>query len=286
MTKFLATNLFASSVYFSDALKLSSGVNDLHHKSGAGEFGVSREEFTEIARQIAYHDHLNELILARACASGNEAAWNRFVALYREKLNAFALSITRDPVTARELADSLYADLYGTRLGPDGRRASRLNSYKGHGSLEGWLHAVIAQEYVNRYRAGRALVSYDAEVESGAQFAEPVSFESTDEQDSRVAHAFDAAIGELDPEDRFLLASYFLDGRTLAAVAELLGVHESTVSRRLARITRTLRRSIIRKLGELGIGRNQAVDLFSTAIGDFGLDLRRLLRAPSGARKP
>ena len=39
------------------------------------------------------------------------------------------------------------------------------------------------------------------------------------------------AIAALDPEERFILASYYLDDRTLAVIARMLGVHESTISR-------------------------------------------------------
>ena len=73
-----------------------------------------------------------------------------------------------DP-NARELADSLYADLYGTRTA-DGRRISKLNSFTGRGSLEGWLRAVLAQEYVNRFRRQQRLVSLEEQVEAGVQF--------------------------------------------------------------------------------------------------------------------
>ena len=63
-----------------------------------------------------------------------------------------------------------YADLYGTTT-RDGQRVSKLASYTGRGSLEGWLRTVMAQEFVNRFRRQRRLVSLDEESEDGAQFA-------------------------------------------------------------------------------------------------------------------
>ena len=57
---------------------------------------------------------------------------------------------------ARELADALYADLYGLRsTGPD--RQSLLLSFSGRSSLASWLRAVLCQRYVDRLRADRRL---------------------------------------------------------------------------------------------------------------------------------
>ena len=72
------------------------------------------------------------------------------MARYREKLYDIAGYIAKESSAARELADSLYADLYGTTT-RDGQRISKLASYTGRGSLEGWLRTVMAQEFVNRY---------------------------------------------------------------------------------------------------------------------------------------
>src|SRR5947207_9166650 len=89
---------------------------------------------------------------------------------FREKLYDIARQITREDSAGRELADSVYADLYGTKT-REGERISKLSSYRGRGSLEGWLRTVLAQEYVNTYRKQRRLVSLDEESEEGVQFA-------------------------------------------------------------------------------------------------------------------
>ena len=68
---------------------------------------------------------LEELALARACAAGNERAWQDFISRYRQKLHSMALHITRDAAHAAELADSLFADLYGVNV-RDGVRNSKL----------------------------------------------------------------------------------------------------------------------------------------------------------------
>ena len=141
---------------------------ELHTKSACEEVGLTRESFTAILCEVGQkyatpasseleirtfflNLRVDELALARACAEGNNSAWEIFLTRYREKLYLSALRIAREDSAARELADTLYADLYGTTT-RDGQRVSKLASYTGRGSLEGWLRTVLAQEYVNRYR--------------------------------------------------------------------------------------------------------------------------------------
>jgi RNA polymerase sigma-70 factor (ECF subfamily) len=180
--------------------------------------------------------------------------------------------IAKESSAARELADSLYADLYGT-VARDGQRVSKLSSYTGRGSLEGWLRTVMAQEHVNRYRRQRRLVSLDEEADEGVQFAaaqpEPVAA-----VDPRVEDAFDQALSALPAEDQFVLASYYLDQRTLAEIARTLGVHESTISRKLDKLAKALRKQILAALGKAGMSRRQAQEALEVDVRDLRVNIR------------
>jgi hypothetical protein len=57
---------------------------------------------------------------------------------------------------AREVADALYAELYGVR-NAQGQRQSLFRYFQGRSSLATWLRAVLAQRYVDRQRAQRRL---------------------------------------------------------------------------------------------------------------------------------
>ena len=198
---------------------------------------------------------IDELALARACAAGNERAWETFLTRYRNTLYESAYKIAPTESTARELADSLYAELYG--VGAKGQqRTSKLLYYQGRGSLQGWLRVVVAQEYINRYRSVRRESSLDAAVEDGAQFAAPVPDVAV--ADPRVEAAVTAELATLNADERFLLVAYFLDHRTLAEIAKLQGVHESTISRRLERLTASARKSIRKRMMQAGMSARQA----------------------------
>lgn len=222
---------------------------------------------------------IEELVLARACATGNDSAWQDFMIRYREKLHDAALAITREDSQARELAGSIYADLYGTGE-REGKRVSKLSYYNGRGSLEGWLRTVMAQRHVNDYRGSRKNVSLDEEEEAGKQFvaAEP---ELPRQADPRLNTATDAALAAISPEDRCILAYYFLDDLTLAKIASILGVHESTISRRIEKLVRGLRKDILVRLTRLGLSRRQAEEALDADVRDLTVDIQRRLTQDS-----
>jgi RNA polymerase sigma-70 factor (ECF subfamily) len=194
------------------------------------------------------------------------------MARYREKLYDIAGYIAKESSAARELADSLYADLYGTTT-RDGKRISKLASYTGRGSLEGWLRTVMAQEFVNRFRRQRRLVSLDEESEGGAQFAANDS-EPVVAVDPRVEAATGEVLSRLPAEERFILASYYLDGRTLAEIARTLAVHESTMSRKLDKLAKSLRKQIVSLLEREGMSRRQAEESLEVDVRDLRLNIR------------
>ena len=264
----------------------------LYRQAGAQSLGLSERDLTSILEEVAAkylprdarqsevlelltNLRLEELALARACARGNETAWEVFLNRYREKLYNAAHSIASEDSAAHDLADSLYADLYGTQTS-DGRRVSKLDSFTGRGSLEGWLRAVLAQEYVNRYRRHQRLVSLEERTEAGVQF-EAEEFDPEQALDSRLEQATDQALASLAAEDKFTLASYYLDGCTLAEIARLLGVHESTVSRRLEKTTTLLRKSILAGLVKRGMNPKEARQAMDVEVSDLTLDVRRRL---------
>ena len=271
-------------------------MSELYAKSGAAGFGISLEQFAAITQEVAakclpggrtsHPDvefsrtlRLEDLVLARACAAGNERAWEVFLLRYREKLYEMARQITHEDSTARELADSVYADLFGTRM-RDGQRVSRLTYYGGRGSLDGWLRTVLAQEYVNTYRKQRRLVSLDEESEEGVQFAATAG-EPAVPADPRLDRAIDEALRSLAAQERFILASYFLDRRTLAQIARALSVHESTISRKVEKLTKSLRKQIVKSLLRQGMGRRQAEEALGADVRDLALDLRASLAQDS-----
>lgn len=267
-------------------------IRDLFQRSSGRAYGLTEAEFRCILEQVsakympgAGNDEkqefwrqlkLEELALARACALGREAAWTVFLNRYREKLYDIARGITKEDSQGRDLADSIYGDLFGTTQ-KDGYRVSRLNFYMGRGSLEGWLRTVMAQEFINRYRKQKRLVSLEEQTEEGVQFSS-ANPDPPQLPDSRLGAALDEALDRLPAEDRLVLASYYLDDRTLTEIGKVVGVHESTISRRLEKLLKSLRKQVMAGLVAKGMNRGQAEEALEVDVRYLHIDVSRKLQ--------
>jgi RNA polymerase sigma factor (sigma-70 family) len=231
--------------------------------------------------------HLADVELARRCAAGDETAWERFVRDYRPLLYRAADAIDHTG-GARELADSLYADLFGLKGEGEGRR-SLLASFQGRSSLGTWLRAVLAQRYVDRLRMQRRLEPlpdedaepHDTAVAAGRQPLR-VDPDPGDPNRSRylasLQEAVASAVAALDARDRLRLGCYYVQNLTLAATGRLLGEHEATVSRQLTRTRRAIRERVEQRLREQGFTDYQIAECVRALADDPGtLDLAQAL---------
>ena len=267
-------------------------------ESGAEFYGISAERFQGIVAAVVVRYAANlseaervelvaslrveELVLARACSAGIEAAWNVFIPRFRAALHATACRLTGDQASGRELADGLNADLYGIP-NSEGRRISKLDYYMGRGSLEGWLRAVLARQHIDRCRSHANDVSLDERIERGASFAaNPPAVAPA--MDDRLPAAIAQALAGLDNEERFLLASYYLDQRTLADIGRQTGVHESTVSRKLDRLTAALRKRVRRCLLTAGVAPRRCDEMLRELdVRDIDVDVAANLKQERSA---
>jgi RNA polymerase sigma-70 factor (ECF subfamily) len=276
---------------------LREAVGLRYGESRAADYGISRQALEAyVAAVVALYGaafsrgekleliaslHIEDLVLARACYEGNHAAWQQFLVRFRKSLQNMAVQITREVGAGRELADGLYAELYGMP-NREGRRISKLQYYMGRGSLQGWLRTVLAQKHVDRCRSRAKEVSLEEQEEAGNRFAAPEQTVAP-AGDERVARCVDQALSGLNSEERLLLASYYLDRRTLADIARQIGVHESTVSRKLERIAGALRKKLRQQLQAGGLDLTQCDELMAELdVRDLNVDVEgRLRQEPS-----
>jgi RNA polymerase sigma factor (sigma-70 family) len=194
--------------------------------------------------------HLEDLALACACADGAENAWEYFINTHRGYLRACAAAMIKRSATspeARELADSLFAELYGLS---EGKHGSLLRYFHGRSSLRTWLRAVLAQRHVNMIRAGRKFEQLDSEDgDGGVQVSVvPPASQAADPHRTRYFRLFSSALqtalNNLEPLDAQRLKMYYAEGKKLAEIGRVLGEHESSVSRHLEKVRTDLRRAV------------------------------------------
>jgi RNA polymerase sigma-70 factor, ECF subfamily len=249
-------------------------VERLYRRARAERWRVPIERFAEALERGAEHGakldtlHLEDLALACGCAAGDEAAWEHFIREHRPTLYRAADAL--DPGGgARELADGIYGELFERSL---------FRYFHGRSSLATWLRAVLAQRHVDRVRAGRRLepLADDGPAKAGPYAA----LDEPDDCRELIGNALTHAISELPSRDRLRLACYYAQELTLAETGKLLGEHEASCSRHLARTRRALRGEIERQLREQhALSKAEIADCFASVSQDPGeLDLRQLLR--------
>ncbi|MGA9939680.1 MAG: sigma-70 family RNA polymerase sigma factor [Candidatus Acidiferrales bacterium] len=280
----------ASAAAFAFPPALGDVLEHCWRKAGApGEWNLSRAQFEAALARSAAHRfsggsakpdagairsyletlHHADLALSCACSAGSDAAWEFFVTQFRQELYRAARAITGSSASggdadARELADSLYADLYGLRES-EGRRRSLFDYFHGRSKLGTWLRAILSQRHVDAIRRARKIEPLDNDTggeradiaeravaaqaaSAGARTSHAAAGDPSDPNRARylsvLQAALAAALGSLEPHDRLRLAYYYADERTLAEIGRLLGEHEATVSRKLERTRRGIREHV------------------------------------------
>jgi RNA polymerase sigma factor (sigma-70 family) len=242
--------------------------------------------------------HLQDLALACACAGGRGDAWDHFVAAFRGYMRSAAGGILRcppDSPAACELADSLFADLYG--LGESTNRRSLFRYFHGRSSLKTWLRAVLAQRHVDAIRASRRFTDlHGADGHAALPAAqrrisgagpEPLQDPHRTELLTLFHRALAVALGLLDARDKERLRLYYAAEHTLAEIGRKLGEHESSVSRNLERTRRELRQQVEQALRKgcsvdgaspgTALSDAQIALCFEYAAEDSPIDLDKLL---------
>ena len=192
---------------------------------------VSTEELNEFLRQIQADD----LFLALACANGSERAWWEFDQQHRSYLERVARHLASTDIDAQEVVDTVYVELYGTRV-VDGERVSKFSTYSGRGSLRGWLRTVIWHSLVDLHRASHDEVSLDEMTENvgegfvHASFAD-ASLGGEDEMIEQIAKqrykkatvsAIETAFASLDNHEKLLLLYYHVENLKLREIARMV----------------------------------------------------------------
>ncbi len=220
---------------------------------------TSLSEITDFVEKLQADD----LCLIVACEHGNEKAWTDLVERFGSTVRSAARSVSANEEAADDLAQSIWAELHGLRIREDGKPASKLAYYSGRGSLAGWLRAVVGQLAVDQHRRQSRLVQTEDDADfdrliqkddrpwSGhAERLNPEIEVSDKRASADLQKALATSIAYLSDEDRLLVKLYYFEGLKLREAGAILGVHEATASRRLAKIHADLRNQVQESLKE------------------------------------
>jgi len=303
-------------------------VDGLYVRSQSGRWGLSRQGFLAALARSAEKRcakesvtpeqleeflsalHLEDLALACACAEGCEAAWEHFFGTYRPYLRSAAAAILRcrsGSADATELADSLFADLYGLTE-DQGKARSLFRYFHGRSSLKTWLRAVLAQRHIDVIRRGRRFEELREDDRQDSRHPVPSGTQLHPDDPHRERYldlfgrALTEALAQLESSERERLRLYYSEEKTLAEIGRLLGEHESSVSRHLDQVRRALRGAVetILRRGfgtpngsavEAGLSDSEITLCFQYCAEDTPIDLEKLLprtnpQNPAARKRP
>lgn len=232
----------------------------------APNYGISLEEFTaavrtavdkylvdhengsvpevEVIRPFLNELQVSDLYLALACARGSEHAWWEFDQGYRRYIERIARHLASIETDAEEVIDSVYVELYGTRV-IEGVRQSKFATYTGRGTLRGWLRTVVWHAVIDMHRARHDEISIEDWSESGGEThdrpgwrAEARGGESAmvdritrERYAAATVAALDASLATLDDHEKLLLLYYHVEGLKLREIARLVEAPASPLRR-------------------------------------------------------
>jgi RNA polymerase sigma-70 factor len=224
--------------------------------------------------------HAEDLSLALACQAGESAPWEHFIGVFIPAMYAAARAIASDEARGREIADSIWAEMYGLEV-RDGRRRSILSYFHGRSSLLTWLRAVLAQRHVDYIRSQSRLQPLDDQFEQATDNGDDHADAADSDRARYVAmlgKALDAALKSIAPRDRMRMAYYYRHELSLKEIGRVMNEHESTVSRQLGRTRAYLKGEIERALHDGDkLSHDQIRLCYDFAAGDLQIDLARAL---------
>lgn len=174
-------------------------------------------------------DHL------RAAADGDKAAYGRIVLACQNSVTAIALAIVRDVPASEDIAQEAFLSAW--------QNLKRLNN---PASFLPWLRQItrnLARDHLRaRKRLPRAVEDADAAIEAAAD-PQPNPFERLLERE----HGDVAAelISALPDDSREVLLLYYREGQSSQQVAQLLGLSDAAVRKRLSRARQVVRDELL-----------------------------------------
>lgn len=198
----------------------------------------------EVIRPFINELQLTDLYLALACARGNENAWWEFDQSYRRYIERIARHLSSVETDAEEVTDSVYVELYGTRV-VEGVRQSKFATYTGRGTLRGWLRTVVWHAVIDMHRARHDEISIDDWSESGGETHDRPGWRAEarggegamidriarERFAAATVQALNASLGSLDDHEKLLLLYYHVEGLKLREIARLVETPASPLRR-------------------------------------------------------
>ena len=175
-----------------------------------------------------------------AAASGCQRSYGRIVLACQNTVTAIALAITRDVQASEDIAQEAFIKAW-----------QQLSHLHNHASFLPWLRQItrnLARDWLRANR-NRPLSGDAAEIAIGmAADPSPEAPEHLERVEEELAA--EDIISALPEDSRETLLLYYREGQSSQQVADLLGLSDAAVRKRLSRARATVREEMLRRFGE------------------------------------
>lgn len=218
----------------------------------------------------------DDLSLVAGCLAGNSRASAHFVERYGAGIEAALRKRRFDNSLVEETKQELLRQFF---IGRENREASLLQ-YSGKGSLLGWVRTSAVRAAIDYSRKASRYVAVEPDI--CAAFEAPTGDVELDLLKAQYHDEFRAAMNEalamLSAEDRVLLRHFYIDDMSSHQLAEMLGTHRATASRRIVRIRTEIEENARQYLkNTLGMTGSEFDSLARLVQSQIHLSLARLL---------
>ncbi len=175
-----------------------------------------------------------------AAASGCQHAYGRIVLACQNTVTAIALAITRDRQASEDIAQEAFVKGW-----------QQLHQLRSSTSFLPWLRQItrnLARDWLRAQR-GRPLTGEAAEVALGMA-ADPAPGAADRLQRVEEEIAAEDIISTLPADSREVLLLYYREGQRSQQVADLLGLSDAAVRKRLSRARALVREGLLQRFGE------------------------------------
>jgi RNA polymerase sigma factor (sigma-70 family) len=199
-------------------------------------------------------------LLREYAARANDAAFREIVTRHADLVYASALRQVSSPELARDIAQTVFADLV--------RKAPALGqTLAENASLVGWLyrstrfeaHTQLRDDRRRQARERQAMENFDAIPETATEW-------------ERVGPVLDEAMADLSDEDREALLLRFFKNHDFRAIGVALGVSDDAAQKRVSRALDRLRAEFHRRgVTTTAVALSAAVSAHAVSVGPAGL---------------
>ena len=176
-----------------------------------------------MTQNVSEHNIITEVL------SGNTRAFASIMERYAPKVYAMVAGMIGNNDEAADLTQEIFTKIY-----------TSLSSYKGDSSLSTWIFRISYNMAVSRIRKSSRFdtVSGDDRFWSGLADSSPDDGAEPEGEISvdRLYEALDL----LAPDDRVLISLFYLDGKTISEIAQIMSLSETNAKTRLFRIRKKL----------------------------------------------